>query len=252
MEPDRGRCLARYVTNCSDRAFAHFASGSVTKSESRTVVPLRRRPVLRERAHLEHKVLAYVSKKLLRAVGTLVACVYSQNPKLSLENFMRTMLFLIPVFAVWLCPAAYAGAVIGSSKSVFSKVSSPGGSELQPAGRRLARVTAYWPGEDYYTTRKLSATGARLKPGCCAVDSRIIPYGSVVRIPGLGNYVAMDTGTAVISRKAAKESGQNWKERGALVIDLYFPSRRSGEEFSREGPKFAMVAWNSGSESNRE
>ena len=31
--------------------------------------------------------------------------------------------------------------------------------------------------------------------------------------------------------------------RSALVIDLYFVSRKAGELFSREGPKFAMVAW---------
>ncbi len=158
---------------------------------------------------------------------------------------MRTLLLLNFILAALLCPTAYAGALSASSKSSFSK-ESPAASALRSAQRRLARVTAYWPGEDYYTTRKMSATGVRLKPGFCAVDSRIIPYGSVVKIPGLGSYVAMDTGTAVISRKAAKESGQNWKERGALVIDLYFPSRRSGERFSREGPKFAMVAWDSG------
>jgi 3D (Asp-Asp-Asp) domain-containing protein len=158
---------------------------------------------------------------------------------------MRTMMILNLLLAMLLCPAAYGGAMPGSSKAAFSKVPSPGGSDLKSAQGRLARVTAYWPGEDYYTNRKLSATGVRLRPGFCAVDSKIIPYGSVVKIPGLGSYVAMDTGTAVISRKAAKESGQNWKERCALVIDLYFPTRRAGELFSREGPKFAMVAWNS-------
>ena len=118
--------------------------------------------------------------------------------------------------------------------------------------RRLARVTAYWPGEDYYTSHKLSATGARLRPGFCAVDSNIIPYGSIVRIPGVGDYLAMDTGTAVISRKAAKESGHNRAERSALVIDLFFPTRKAGELFSREGPKFAMVAWGSGNPGDNE
>ncbi len=29
----------------------------------------------------------------------------------------------------------------------------------------LARVTAYWPGEDYFTTHKMSATGLRLHAG---------------------------------------------------------------------------------------
>ena len=86
----------------------------------------------------------------------------------------------------------------------------------------FARVTGYWPGEDYYTNHKMSATGVRLRQGFCAVDSRVIPYGSVVMIPGIGNFLAMDTGTAVINRKAARESGHNKAERNALVVDLYF------------------------------
>jgi hypothetical protein len=62
-------------------------------------------------------------------------------------------------------------------------------------------------------------------------------------IPGVGSYLAVDTGTAVITRKAARESGHNPEERSALVVDLYFASRRAGELFSRYGPKFAMIAW---------
>jgi 3D (Asp-Asp-Asp) domain-containing protein len=150
--------------------------------------------------------------------------------------------------------SARAGTAGVSSKSLFSKgVTAPCGADLgdsetesTAAQGRLARVTAYWPGEDYYTNRRLSATGVRLRDGFCAVDSSIIPYGSVVKIPGVGDYIAMDTGTAVISRKAAKESGHTRAERSALVIDLYFASRRAGELFTRMGPKFAMVAWESG------
>jgi 3D (Asp-Asp-Asp) domain-containing protein len=140
----------------------------------------------------------------------------------------------------------------GSSKCGFSKVAASASfpktysDSLDPnIPTRLARVTAYWPGEDYYTNHKMTATGARLRPGYCAVDSNIIPYGSTVIIPGVGNFLAMDTGTAVISRKAARESGHNRAERSALVVDLYFPSRRAGELFSRVGPKFVMVAWGS-------
>ena len=153
------------------------------------------------------------------------------------------------------CFAANGYAFTGSSKTIFytpteSSTSTPASDDnFVPVGgqARLARVTAYWPGEDYFTNHKMTASGARLRPGFCAVDSNIIPYGSVVMIPGVGNFLAMDTGTAVISRKAAKESGHNRAERSALVIDLYFASRKAGELFSREGPKFAMVAWGSAS-----
>jgi 3D (Asp-Asp-Asp) domain-containing protein len=111
-------------------------------------------------------------------------------------------------------------------------------------GNHLARLTAYWAGEgDYYTRHHISSTGIRLHQGHCAVDPTIIPYGSVVQIDGLGSYVAVDTGTAVVSRRAARESGHNRLERGALVIDLYFENRRDGERFAANGPKFASITW---------
>jgi hypothetical protein len=111
-------------------------------------------------------------------------------------------------------------------------------------GRHLARVTAYWSGEgDYYTRHHLSATGVRLHNGHCAVDPSVIPYGSVVDIEGLGRYLAVDTGTAVVTRRAARESGHNRGERAALVIDLYFEKRSEGERFAATGPKFAAITW---------
>jgi 3D (Asp-Asp-Asp) domain-containing protein len=156
---------------------------------------------------------------------------------------------IISLFLVLLLGVSAKGQqnLAHSSKTTFSKVVAAVAADEAAittlAQARLARVTAYWPGEDYYTNRKMSATGARLRPGFCAVDSRIIPYGSVVTIAGMGTYLAMDTGTAVKSRKAAKLSGRNRDERNALVIDLYFPSRKAGEKFMRGGPKFAMVGW---------
>ncbi len=109
---------------------------------------------------------------------------------------------------------------------------------------RLARVTAYWAGEgDYYTGKCLSSTGIHLHDGHCAVDPRIIPYGSVVEIAGVGRYVAVDTGSAVISREAAREAAHTTEERNALVIDLFFESRRDGERFAASGPKYAAISW---------
>lgn len=109
---------------------------------------------------------------------------------------------------------------------------------------RLARLTAYWAGEgDYYTGRGMSSTGIHLHEGHCAVDPHIIPYGSEVEIAGVGTYLAVDTGSAVISRTAARETGHNSEERNALVIDLYFESRRGGEKFASNGPKYASITW---------
>lgn len=109
---------------------------------------------------------------------------------------------------------------------------------------RLARLTAYWAGEgDYYTGRHLSSTGIYLHGGVCAVDPSIIPYGSVVVIPGVGQFLAADTGSAVVSRTAAREAGRTLAERGALVIDIFFDHRRDGEAFAAGGPKFVPISW---------
>jgi 3D (Asp-Asp-Asp) domain-containing protein len=111
-------------------------------------------------------------------------------------------------------------------------------------GGHLARVTAYWPAEgDYYTRHDLAATGVRLHDGHCAVDPNIIPYGSVVALEGIGTFLAVDTGTAVIERTAAREAGHTYAERHALVVDLFFKSRRAGEAFAASAAKWAAVSW---------
>jgi 3D (Asp-Asp-Asp) domain-containing protein len=109
---------------------------------------------------------------------------------------------------------------------------------------RLARLTAYWEGEgDYYTGRGLSSTGIHLHGGLCAVDPSIIPYGSVVVIPGVGQFLAADTGSAVVSREAAREAGRTLAERSALVIDIFFDRRSDGEAFAAEQQKFVPISW---------
>jgi 3D (Asp-Asp-Asp) domain-containing protein len=112
------------------------------------------------------------------------------------------------------------------------------------SGKRLARVTAYWAGEgDYYTGRCISATGVRLHDGHCAVDPNIIPYGSVVEIAGVGKYLAVDTGSAVISRTAAREGGHTSAERNAIVVDLFFEDRSEGERFAASAAKYVSISW---------
>jgi len=134
-----------------------------------------------------------------------------------------------------------ASQEVTKAEAKARKMASASGKAL---GNGLARVTAYWSGEgDYYTRHHISATGILLHNGHCAVDPTIIPYGSVVQIDGLGTYLAVDTGTAVVSRRAARESGHNRTERHALVVDLYFESRREGERFAATGPKFATITW---------
>jgi hypothetical protein len=108
----------------------------------------------------------------------------------------------------------------------------------------LARVTVYWAGggggSDRWTRRHICSTGARLRPGHCAVDPRRIPYGSKVTLPD-GPLLAVDTGSAVITRKAARRSGRNALERGALVIDRFFETKGQALYWARRNPYFMMV-----------
>lgn len=76
------------------------------------------------------------------------------------------------------------------------------------AKRIKVRITGYWPGEDEWISRYQSSTGTRLRAGRhCAVDPDIIPLWSKIKIlNGKREWVAVDTGTAVKSKKASKGS----------------------------------------------
>jgi 3D (Asp-Asp-Asp) domain-containing protein len=125
-----------------------------------------------------------------------------------------------------------------------SRVTTTHVSEPILSGKRLGRVTAYWASEgDYFTGRLISATGVRLHGGHCAVDPNIIPYGSVVEVAGVGKFMAVDTGSAVVNRKAAREDAHTSEERKALVIDLFFESRKAGQAFAAAGPRYASISW---------
>jgi hypothetical protein len=109
---------------------------------------------------------------------------------------------------------------------------------------RLARVTVYWPDEgDYYTQSRRSSSGVHLRDGHCAVDPKVIPYGAVVSIPGIGPLVAVDTGSAVISRRAARRAGRTREQRNAIVIDVFCSSRAKAKALAKRIKHFALVTW---------
>jgi hypothetical protein len=102
----------------------------------------------------------------------------------------------------------------------------------------LARVTVYWRGEGSDVCA--SSNGAPLRAGHCAVDPRKIPYGSTVIFPD-ATCLAVDTGPAVVSRKAARIAGRNARERSALVIDRFFETKREALAWAQAHPHFMTV-----------
>jgi 3D (Asp-Asp-Asp) domain-containing protein len=109
----------------------------------------------------------------------------------------------------------------------------------------LARVTVYWAnggrGADRYTRQHKSATGLRLKKGHCAVDPKKIPYGSRVVLPDGTALSAVDTGSAVRNRKAARRSGRTPHERDAIVIDKFFETKSQALAWANSNPPFVNV-----------
>jgi hypothetical protein len=109
----------------------------------------------------------------------------------------------------------------------------------------LARVTVYWAaggsGSDHNTRHHRCATGARLRAGHCAVDPRRIPYGSRVVLPNGEALAAVDTGTAVKTRRAARLAGRNASEKNALVIDRFFETKGQALRWAATHPPFMPV-----------
>jgi len=101
----------------------------------------------------------------------------------------------------------------------------------------LARITVYWPGEGQV---RACSNGARLRAGHCAVDPKRIPFGSRVLFPDAA-CIAVDSGPAVVSRKAARATGRTVLQRNALVIDRFFESREAALAWERSHPHFMTV-----------
>jgi 3D (Asp-Asp-Asp) domain-containing protein len=104
----------------------------------------------------------------------------------------------------------------------------------------LARVTSYWAGEG----SKYASTGRRLRAGHCAVDPKRIPYGSKVVFPDRA-CMAVDTGPAVVSRKAARLCGRTASQLKAIVVDRFFETKREAMAWTKAHPHFMtlQVIW---------
>jgi hypothetical protein len=101
----------------------------------------------------------------------------------------------------------------------------------------LVRVTTYWREEGQ---SRAACDGARLRNGHCAVDPKKIPYGSKI-ILASEELNAVDTGPAVVSRKAARLSGRNRAEREAMVVDRYFETKSQALAWEKSHPHFMKI-----------
>ena len=102
----------------------------------------------------------------------------------------------------------------------------------------LACVTIYWRGEG--SGEHASWNGARLHERHCAVDPKRIPYGSKVVFPDAA-CVAVDSGPAVVNRKAARSGGRTAAERNAIVIDRFFDTKQKALAWAKAHPHFMTV-----------
>ncbi len=102
----------------------------------------------------------------------------------------------------------------------------------------LARVTVYWHGEG--SGKHAAWNGARLRETHCAIDPEKIPYGSKVVFPD-ATCVAVDTGPAVVNRKAARSYGRSAAERSAIVVDRFFDTKQKALAWAKAHPHFMTV-----------
>jgi hypothetical protein len=100
----------------------------------------------------------------------------------------------------------------------------------------LARVTSYWAGEG----SNYASTGERLRAGHCAVDPNRIPYGSKVVFAD-GVCTAVDTGPAVVNRKAARLCGRTASQLKAIVVDRFFETKLEAMAWTNAHSEFMTL-----------
>lgn len=98
------------------------------------------------------------------------------------------------------------------------------GKLLQYTSMKEMLATAYTPKDG--SGAGITYTGIPAKKGVVAVDPRVIPLGSRLYIPGYGEAVAADTGSAI----------------KGLRVDLCFESRQEALQFGRRVVKVYVLA----------
>lgn len=100
-----------------------------------------------------------------------------------------------------------------ASTSLPARASRSAGSSSGPRSLGYFEATCY-------ELRGATASGSPAGPGSIAVDPRVIPLGTKLRVEGYGDGVAADTGGAIKGRRIDvwKSSGcREWGRRSVLV-----------------------------------
>jgi 3D (Asp-Asp-Asp) domain-containing protein len=100
---------------------------------------------------------------------------------------------------------ARARRVVEHAQVVEAHVAAPASAEGSPAPAAPGRLTVTATG---YSLPGQTSTGLPVGPGVVAVDPTVIPLGTRISIPGYGEGVAADTGSAVLGNS----------------IDIWFPT----------------------------
>lgn len=79
-------------------------------------------------------------------------------------------------------------------------------------------VYTYGPNKGKRKEVGLTASGARVRPGTIAADTRVFPFGTIMYVPGYGYGVVEDRGGAIRGQK----------------IDLYFRTHQEALEWGRQ------------------
>jgi uncharacterized protein YabE (DUF348 family) len=101
--------------------------------------------------------------------------------------------------------------------TLSSRSSSPSAGVVQSAMTVLATA---------YTAGGITASGRPAQPGVVAVDPSVIPLGTRLYIPGIGDVIAADTGGAIIGRHidicmSSESAAAAWGERTITVYILH-------------------------------
>ena len=127
----------------------------------------------------------------------------------------------VVTIGTYVAPAAVAGPAIAPTPAVAAAVAAP---QAAPGCARTLNVYATWYTASSAGGSGVTATGTSVQKGVVAVDSRVIPLGTRMYVPGYGYAVAGDTGGGIVGNHIDLGYGANdvkdWRTRWVDICIL--------------------------------